>query len=39
MYERFRELRMNVCGLDLEPMPIEEAKQLSVLDTAEAEMG
>jgi len=39
MYERFRELRMNVCGLDLEPMPIEEAKQLSVLDTAEAEIG
>ncbi|KAI9879611.1 MAG: hypothetical protein M1830_007971 [Pleopsidium flavum] len=39
MYERFRELRMNVCGLDLEPMPREEPNETSVLDTVEVELG
>ena len=32
MYERFRDLRMSVCGLDLEPMPREEVKPPDVRD-------
>ncbi len=33
MYERFRDKRMNVCGLDLEPMPRENREPLTALDT------
>ncbi len=31
-YEKFRDLRMEVCGLDLEPMPREAAKAPDILD-------
>ena len=32
-YEKFRDLRMEVCGLDLEPMPREAVKPPEVPDT------
>ena len=32
-YEKFRDLRMEVCGLDLEPMPRAAVKPLAALDT------
>lgn len=32
-YEKFRDLRMEVCGLDLEPMPMRAGKPPDVLDT------
>lgn len=39
MYEQFRDLRITICGLDLEPMPTEDKKEPIVPDTKEVELG
>ena len=35
-YERFREQRMNICGLDLEPIPPVVSEEIKVSDSNEA---